>query len=192
MPTNTVVRYVGGGLSAAAALSAAFLINPWEGEKRTSDGKFMTYADPIGIPTACNGLTGKDLYGQNFRIGRSYTQEECDTMFIKRLQDFEKALDRAVIVPYSSAWQKAALLSFTYNLGETNLRSSTLLKKLNRKDHAGACKELVRWVYSGGKFYRGLLNRRKDEQAWCEGKVPAKALNAYQLALELERERKGG
>jgi lysozyme len=192
MPMNTVSRYVAGGLSAAAALSAAYLINPWEGEKKTSDGKFITYADPIGIPTACNGLTGKDMYNQPFRIGRTYTQKECDTMFIKRLQQFEKQVDAAVKVPYASPYQKASLLSFTYNVGIGNFRSSTALRKLNAKDHAGACKELIRWTYAGGKFLRGLLNRRTQERAWCEGKVPTQSRDAYALAAKMVQERGGG
>ncbi|GLK65426.1 lysozyme [Paracoccus kondratievae] len=41
--------------------------------------------------------------------------------------------------------QFGALVSFTYNLGAGNLASSTLLRKLNAGDYAGAAAEFPRW-----------------------------------------------
>ena len=63
-----------------------------------------------------------------------------------------------------------ALLSFTYNLGLGNLKSSTLLRKIK----AGASTEDIqeqfrRWVYAGGKVLKGLVRRREWEaQRWAE------------------------
>lgn len=57
-----------------------------------------------------------------------------------------------------------ALASFTYNLGETNLSSSTLLKKLNAKDYTGASNEFLKWNRAGGKVLNGLVRRREAER----------------------------
>ncbi len=64
--------------------------------------------------------------------------------------------------------RKAALASFVYNVGETQFSRSTLLRKLNAGDVKGACAELSRWVYAGGKVYKGLVNRRMAERELCE------------------------
>ena len=63
--------------------------------------------------------------------------------------------------------QRAAIYSFAYNVGATATINSTLLKKLNAKDYAGACSELKRWVYAGGKKWKGLMNRRDVEYEVC-------------------------
>ncbi|WP_405045477.1 glycoside hydrolase family protein [Pseudomonas aeruginosa] len=45
---------------------------------------------------------------------------------------------------------------------------STLLRKLNAGDVRGACAELSRWVYAGGKKLGGLVRRRAAERELCE------------------------
>jgi len=59
--------------------------------------------------------------------------------------------------------QTAALADFIYNLGAGNFRSSTLLRKLNAGDYAGAAAEFDKWDYAGGKELAGLLRRREAE-----------------------------
>jgi len=63
-----------------------------------------------------------------------------------------------------------ALCSFIFNLGIGNLRSSTLLKKLNKGDFEGAAAEFDKWVFSGGKKLAGLVKRRTAERKLFEGK----------------------
>ncbi|HCD1077247.1 TPA: glycoside hydrolase family protein, partial [Proteus mirabilis] len=53
----------------------------------------------------------------------------------------------------------------------TAFARSTLLKKLNAGDGAGACEEIKRWVYAGGKVWRGLVSRREVESALCHGNL---------------------
>ena len=64
--------------------------------------------------------------------------------------------------------RRAALGSFVYNVGERQFSSSTLLRLLNSGDVLGACAQLSRWVYAGGKQLAGLVNRRAAERELCE------------------------
>ena len=59
--------------------------------------------------------------------------------------------------------QYGALVSFAYNVGTGNLASSTLLKKLNARDYAGASVEFLKWDKAGGKVLKGLTLRRTAE-----------------------------
>ncbi|MDE3966778.1 glycoside hydrolase family protein, partial [Glaesserella parasuis] len=44
---------------------------------------------------------------------------------------------------------------------------STFFRKIKSGDYVGACNELPKWVYSGGKKLRGLEIRREKEKALC-------------------------
>lgn len=59
--------------------------------------------------------------------------------------------------------QRVALMDFIYNLGSGNFRSSTLLRKLNAGDYAGAAAEFGKWTHAGGKVLAGLVKRREAE-----------------------------
>lgn len=69
-----------------------------------------------------------------------------------------------VIVPLSNN-QKIALSSFIFNVGANAFKKSTLLKKLNAGDILGAANEFDKWVYTGKKINKGLMNRRRCEKA---------------------------
>ncbi len=56
-----------------------------------------------------------------------------------------------------------ALVSFTYNVGNTAFQNSTLLTKLNGSDYAAVPTEMRKWVNAGGKKLQGLVNRREAE-----------------------------
>lgn len=60
-----------------------------------------------------------------------------------------------------------AVVSFAFNVGTGNACSSTLVKLLNQRRWADACRQLPRWVYVKGVFNQGLDNRRAREMAWC-------------------------
>jgi lysozyme len=71
---------------------------------------------------------------------------------------------RLVAVPLSDG-QYTALLSFVFNLGGGALQASTLLRRLNHVDYAGAAAEFPRWNKAGGRVVRGLSKRRWAERA---------------------------
>jgi lysozyme len=59
----------------------------------------------------------------------------------------------------------AAIVDFVFNLGEGRLAASTLRRKIMDDDTVGAKRELMKWVYGGGKRLRGLELRRAAECA---------------------------
>lgn len=63
------------------------------------------------------------------------------------------------------AAMQAALSDFAYNLGATRLKGSTLRRKINAGDIAGARAELGKWIHGGGRVLRGLVIRRAAEAA---------------------------
>lgn len=77
--------------------------------------------------------------------------------------EYEAAVNRYVTVPLTQG-QYDALVDFAYNAGAQNLRTSTLLKKLNAGDYSGASAEFPKWVNGGGKKLPGLIKRREAER----------------------------
>lgn len=122
-----------------------------------------TYRDPIGIVTACTGHTGPEL-----RMGQTFTREQCEEMLYRDLLKHADDLN-CITVPLTDG-QKAALLSFSFNVGRSAMCGSTLVRKANAgRPAAEWCPELSRWVYAGGRQLPGLVNRRKAEMKLCLG-----------------------
>jgi GH24 family phage-related lysozyme (muramidase) len=96
--------------------------------------------------------------------GLKITAAQAEEILKRDLGVFENAVVRAVTRPPTSN-QFAALVSFAFNVGPSNFRSSTLLKKHNAGDFAGAANEFLKWVYAGGRVMAGLQRRRKAERA---------------------------
>ena len=120
-----------------------------------------TYADPINKITACTGHTGPEL-----RMGQTFTKEQCETMLYGDLLKHADALN-CVKTPLADN-QKAAFLSFAFNVGNGAFCKSTLVRKANAGDLMGACAELSRWVMAGGRELPGLVKRRAAERHLCE------------------------
>ena len=56
-----------------------------------------------------------------------------------------------------------ALVAWTFNLGPGNLKSSTLLKRLNENDYDYVPNQIRRWNRAGGEVVSGLVRRRNSE-----------------------------
>jgi lysozyme len=61
--------------------------------------------------------------------------------------------------------ERAALDDLIYNIGQGNFAGSTMLRKLNAGDYAGASLEFDKWDHAGGRVLAGLLRRREAERA---------------------------
>lgn len=120
-----------------------------------------TYVDPVGIVTACFGHTS-----QRLTLGMEMSEQDCLMLLADDLTRHNEQLLQVVKVPLSEQ-EHAAYLSFHYNVGAGNFRSSTLLRHLNAGERIEACKQLSRWVYAKGIKLPGLVARRAAERDLC-------------------------
>lgn len=105
-------------------------------------------------------------YGHTVSVGANdvITEEQAIDLLRQDVAESERAINQHVHVPLTQN-QFDALISFIFNLGVGNFRTSTLLKKLNAGDYEGAAQEFRRWVKAGGKTLPGLVRRREAESA---------------------------
>lgn len=133
------------------------LIKEFEGCKLTA------YQDSIGVWTIGYGWT-QPVDGKPIRAGMTIKQETAERLLKTGMVSYESDVSRLVKVGLTQG-QFDALVSFTYNLGARSLSTSTLLRKLNAGDYAGAADEFLRWNKAGGKVLNGLTRRREAERA---------------------------
>jgi len=150
---------LGAGSTIAIAVSGAFLVAPNENAVN------KTYLDPVGIITSCLGHTEKGL-----QLGVRFTDQQCLNQFAKDLSVANAGVHEVIKTPMT-VYEEAAITSFTYNVGVTKLRNSTLAKDFNAGNNTAGCDELLKWVYSGKTRLKGLENRREQERQMCLGKM---------------------
>lgn len=127
-------------------------IEKWEGCKLTS------YQDGGGVWTIGYGHT------HTVTAGQSITQAQASQFLTDDLQPVELTINSNVKVTINQN-QFDALASFAFNLGNSELTGSTLMKLLNRGDYSGAVDEFPKWCHDDGKVVQGLLDRRLAEQS---------------------------
>lgn len=109
-------------------------------------------------------------YGHTFCVkkGETITEEQAESLLQEDLCEFEEHVDRLVTVSLNQD-QFDALVSWTFNLGPTNLKESTLLRKLNEGHYDDVPAEMARWNRAGGQVMEGLKRRRKAEGLLWQG-----------------------
>jgi lysozyme len=123
--------------------------------------RLEAYLDGTDVWTIGWGTTR--INGKPVTPGMTITKEQAAEYFNHDLAVFEKEISEVVKVALTNN-QFSALISLIYNIGGTQFRSSTLLKKLNRGDYAGAANEFGRWIYDNSKILNGLIERREKEK----------------------------
>ena len=106
----------------------------------------------------------RDGFALKIEDFRTFPMEEVDAILRTDLDRFERGVEKFCPVPLTQG-QFDALVSFSFNVGLGTLQRSTLRQKVLRGDMEGASEELLKYCMAGGKVLKGLLNRRKDEQA---------------------------
>jgi lysozyme len=91
------------------------------------------------------------------------SEPEAVALLAVTLGQYEQVVTKAVKVTMTQG-QFDALVSFAYNAGPENMKTSTLVRKLNDGDVKGAAGEFDRWVYGGGVRLKGLTIRREAER----------------------------
>ena len=94
---------------------------------------------------------------------RTITVEEAEALLRNDVGIAERAVNSLVEVELNQN-QFDALVSFVFNIGVGNFRSSTLLKRLNEEDYNGAAGQFERWVYANKRTLPGLIRRREEER----------------------------
>ena len=125
------------------------------------------YQDCAGVWTIGYGHTGPALY-------KSLTINEADAEVLLRADIAEAVacVNRAVTVTISQN-QFDAMVDFCFNAGRGNCLQSTLLRKVNFVDFAGAAAQFGLWVHAGGEVVAGLVRRRKAEAEMFANAVAA-------------------
>ena len=145
--------------TAAAIYIAAPLIELVEGVEN------KPYMDIAGVKTVCSGITGNDVVW-----GKTYSNRECWNLLEKHIQIHAKHVQDAVTYPIAPQ-TRAALISFSYNVGGSAMRKSTAVKLINHGKIEQGCKALGLWnkaTVNGKKVVvKGLVNRRNEEIKLC-------------------------
>jgi lysozyme len=124
--------------------------------------RLRAYLCPAGVWTCGYGSTGPDV-----GPGTVWTvQQATDRM---RADAARFAAGTLHLCPGLAAARLAAIADFSYNLGLTRLKGSTLRRRVVAGDWNAACDELAKWVRGGGRVLPGLVLRRAAEVALLRG-----------------------
>ena len=94
--------------------------------------------------------------------------ERADEIVEHECKAVDRVNARLVKVPLARH-ERAALISFAFNVGTGNFAASTMRMKLNRNDRIGAAQEFPKWRRAGGVILKGLVRRRAAERRLFEG-----------------------
>jgi lysozyme len=127
------------GFSAVPYMCPASVVTIGYGSTRYADGRKVTMTD------------------------NSITIEGAIILLKQTLKQYELAVDSYCRDDINQN-QFDALVDFAYNCGNGNLKSSTLLKKVNTNPNDPTIAlEFRKWNKGGGKVLKGLVNRREAE-----------------------------
>jgi lysozyme len=124
--------------------------------KRFEGCELEAYRDLVGKWTIGYGHT------KGVNEGMRITDDQAEHMLTEELKEFESYINNYVFVDLQQN-QFDALTSWVYNLGPTNLRSSTMLKVLNAGKYTEVPYQMKRWNRAGGLVSKGLTRRREAE-----------------------------
>lgn len=125
--------------------------------------ELTAYKCPAGVLTIGYGHT------KTVTKGMVITKHRAEDLLRQDLEWCERAINTNVTVPLTQN-QYDALASFIYNVGAGAFKKSTLLRKLNAGDYAGASAQFPRWNKGGGRVLRGLTRRRQAERELFDAK----------------------
>lgn len=144
---------------AALVLSASALVGIATHESYRGEAYIPVPGD---VPTIGFGTT------ESVKLGDKITPERALVRLLADANSYEREVKRCVTAPLYQ-YEYDAYLSLAYNIGTGAFCKSTLVKKANAGDYAGACSEILRWNRAGGKVLNGLTKRREAEHKQCMG-----------------------
>lgn len=142
---------------------AAGLCRKFEGLRLTP------YLCPAGVPTIGYGSTRYADGKAVTLLDSSITAAQAEELLMATLRrDYLPGVLRLSPSLTDKPQVLGAIVDFAYNLGVAKYGGSTLRKRINTGDMAGARAELAKWVRGGGKVLPGLVARRAAESALLE------------------------
>lgn len=157
---------------AALSLSAAGFVGIV-----THEGWEPVAKPPIAgdVPTVGFGTT-RNADGSPVRSGDRVTPTAALSLAARQLRtEFEPALRACIKVPLTQG-EFDTYTSLSYNIGTSAFCRSTIARRLNDQDYAGACEAILMWKKFQGRDCSlprsgcaGLWTRRQDEYRQCMG-----------------------
>jgi lysozyme len=133
------------------------------------------YSDTAIIPVPGDVLTIGFGTTEGVKLGDRTTPPQALERALRDVQKYEGALRSCITVPLHQH-EYDAYLTLAYNIGPSAFCRSTLVRRLNAQDYAGACGEILRWRHFRGRDCgvpgsgcAGLWKRRQLEHALCRG-----------------------
>ena len=150
--------------------------------KKFEGCKLKAYRCPAGVCTIGYGHTSA-AGNPTVVDGLTIRQDQAEAILRSDLVKYETAVHNMVEQPLTQH-QFDVLVDFAYNAGVGNLKSSTLLKKVNAGQFDAVPAELMKWTKGGGKVLAGLVRRRQAESSWwlSHEMVPMTAAAAAEVA----------
>lgn len=135
---GTRVRLAVGGLALSAAAFVGIL---------TREGFTDRTVIPVpgDVPTIGFGTTG------GVKMGDRTTPVKAAQRALSDASQYEGALKHCVKVPLHQG-EYDVYVDLSYNIGSHGFCNSTIVRRLNAKDYAGACEAILMWKYGPRKF----------------------------------------
>ncbi len=121
--------------------------------------RLKPYLCPAGVPTIGYGHTGKDVTLSMAPI----SEPVAEALMHQDAEVFMRAAGNLSPVLWFDEDKHAAIADFCFNLGSSRYKASTLKRRIDAGDWEGACDELQKWVWGGGRKLPGLVARRAAE-----------------------------
>ena len=135
------------------------ILKKWEGLRLTAYADPGTGGEPYTIGYGHTYAAGPPKVTRGMKI----TAKEATSILQADLKVFEDGVSAALKRTPKQA-QFDAMVSLAFNIGLGNFKKSTVLRKFNAGDDAGAAEAFMLFVKANGKVMKGLINRRSEER----------------------------
>lgn len=148
--------------------------------------QFIKEAEGLRLESyRCSGGVWTIGYGSTKGVtqGMKISNLQAENLLRRDIKVFEDTVNSLVNVDLTQS-QYDALVSFTYNVGASAFKNSTMLKLINKGQLDKVPNEFSKWIYAGKKKVNGLISRRAKEaalfvdDAWEADDQPASAIDA--------------
>lgn len=133
---------------------------------RKFEGLYLKpYLCPAGVWTIGYGATTYEDGRPVRPTDTPITRERAEALLLSDLRTKRLPAVLVMCPGVDTYGRLAAMLDFSFNLGNGALKASTLRKRVNAGDWAAVRVELMKWVRGGGRVLPGLVKRRTAERA---------------------------